>query len=65
MAVESRRARMQRGAEGSEAKGRNSWRECESVTATHGVNPFSRKTLPLVPQEIQSDVHLVPKRPNL
>jgi hypothetical protein len=35
---------MQRGAKGSEAKGHSSWRECESLTAARGVNPFSRKT---------------------
>jgi hypothetical protein len=40
---------MQRGAKSSKAKGRSERRECESVTAAHGVNPFSRKTLPLTP----------------
>jgi hypothetical protein len=56
---------MQRGAEGSEAKGRSSRRECESVTAARGENPFSRKTPPLAPQGIPSDAHLAPKRPSL
>jgi hypothetical protein len=59
-AAESRRARVQRGAEGSETKGHSSWKECGSVTADRGVNPFSRKALPLVPQEIPSDAHLAP-----
>jgi hypothetical protein len=40
---------MQRGAESSKAKGRSKKRECESITAARGENPFSRKTLPLVP----------------
>ena len=40
---------MQRGAESSKAKRRNKRRECESVTAAHGVNSFSKKTLPLAP----------------
>jgi hypothetical protein len=48
-------ARMQRGAESSKAKGRSDWRECESVTTARGVNPFTRKTLPLAP--ISPDVH--------
>jgi hypothetical protein len=48
-AVESGRARVQRGAEGSEAKERSSSKECGSVTADRGVNPFSMKALPLAP----------------
>jgi hypothetical protein len=56
---------MQGGTESSEAKGRSDWRECESVTAARGVNPFSRKTLSLAPWEILSDAHLAPKRPSL
>jgi hypothetical protein len=40
---------MQRGAESSKAKGRSKKRECESITAARGENPFSRKTLPLAP----------------
>jgi hypothetical protein len=32
-------------------KGTAVGRECESVTAARGVNPFSRKTLPLAPQD--------------
>jgi hypothetical protein len=40
---------MQRGAESLKAKGRSKKRECESVTAARGENPFSRKTLSLVP----------------
>jgi hypothetical protein len=59
-AVESRRTRVQRSAEGSETKGRSGWRECESVTAGRGVNPFSGKALPLAPLEIQSDARLAP-----
>jgi hypothetical protein len=58
--AESRRARVQRGVEGSETKGRSSWKECGSVTADRRVNPFSRKALPLAPQEIPSDAHLAP-----
>jgi hypothetical protein len=58
-AAESRRARVQRGVEGSETKGRNSGKECGSVTVDRGVNPFSRKALPLAPQGIPSDAHLV------
>jgi hypothetical protein len=42
---------MQKGAENSKAKGHSSWKECESVTTAHRVNPFSRKTLPLVPRD--------------
>jgi hypothetical protein len=59
-AVESRRARVHRSAEGSETKGRNGWRECESVTAGRGVNPFLGKALPLAPLETQSDARLAP-----
>jgi hypothetical protein len=58
--AESRRARVQRGTEGSETKGRSSWKECGSVTTDRGVNPFLRKALPLAPQEIPSDAHLAP-----
>jgi hypothetical protein len=46
---------MQRGAESSKVKGRSERRECESVTAARGVNPFSMKTLPLAP--ISPDAH--------
>jgi hypothetical protein len=56
---------MQRGAEGSEAKGRSGGRECESVTAARGENPFSRKTPSLVPREITSDVHRAPRQPSV
>jgi hypothetical protein len=42
---------MQWGAENSKAKGRSSWKECESVTTAREVNPFSRKTLPLAPRD--------------
>jgi hypothetical protein len=42
---------MQRGAESSKAKGRSEWRECDNITAASGVNPFSRKTLPLAPRD--------------
>jgi hypothetical protein len=59
-AAESRRAQVQRSAEGSKTKGHSGWRECESVTAGHGVNPFSRKALPLAPLKIPSDARLVP-----
>jgi hypothetical protein len=41
-------------------KGRSGWRECESVTAGRGVNPFSGKALSLAPEEIPSDVRLAP-----
>jgi hypothetical protein len=58
--AESGRARVQRGAEGSKTKGRGSWKECGTVTADRGVNPFSRKALPLAPQKISSDAHLAP-----
>jgi hypothetical protein len=50
-AAESRGAQIQGGAENSKAKGRSSWKECESVTTARRVNPFSRKTLPLAPQD--------------
>jgi hypothetical protein len=54
------------GAESSKAKGRNSWRECESVTAACGVNPFSRKTLPLVPRDAAENLaRRAPKQPSL
>jgi hypothetical protein len=46
---------MQRGAESSKVKGRSEKRECGSVTAVRGENPFSRKTLPLMP--ISPDAH--------
>jgi hypothetical protein len=59
-AVESKRTRVQRNAESSEAKGRNGWKECGSVTADRGVNLFSRKALPLAPLEIPSDACLAP-----
>jgi hypothetical protein len=42
-AAESKRARVQRSAEGSETKGRNGWRECKSMSAGRGVNPFFRE----------------------
>jgi hypothetical protein len=32
-------------------KGAEIGRECESVTAAHGVNPSSRQTLPLAPRD--------------
>jgi hypothetical protein len=53
-----RGVRVQRSAEGSETKGRSGWRECESVSAGRGENPFSGKALPLAPLEIPSDTHL-------
>jgi hypothetical protein len=37
---------MQRGAEGSEAKGHGGWRECESGTAARGENLFFKEGLP-------------------
>jgi hypothetical protein len=58
--AESRRARVQRGAEGLETKWRSSWKECESVTADQAQNPFSRKALLLAPQDIPFDAHLAP-----
>jgi hypothetical protein len=60
VAAENERARVQRGVEAVETKGRNSWKERGSVTANRGVNPFSRKALLLAPQEISSDAHLAP-----
>jgi hypothetical protein len=59
-AVESRRAQVQKSAEGSETKGRSGWRECESVTAGRGVNPFSGKALLLAPLKILFDARLAP-----
>jgi hypothetical protein len=57
---------MQRGAESSKVKGRNSWRERKSVTAARGVNPFSRKTLPLVPRDAAENLaRRAPKQPSL
>jgi hypothetical protein len=57
---------MQRGAESSKAKGHNRWRECESVTAARGANPFSRKTLPLAPQDAAENLaRRAPKQPSL
>jgi hypothetical protein len=57
---------MQWGAESSKAKGRSSWRECESVTAAHGVNPFSRKALPLAPRDAAGNLaQRAPKQPSL
>jgi hypothetical protein len=57
---------MQKGAESSKAKGRSGWRECESVTAARGVNPFSSKTLPLAPRDAVGNLaRRAPKRPNL
>jgi hypothetical protein len=50
-AAENRGAQMQWGAENSKAKGCSGWKECESVTTTRGVNPFSRKALPLAPRD--------------
>jgi hypothetical protein len=37
-------------------KGATIGRECESVTAARGVNPFSRKILPLVPRDAAEDL---------
>jgi hypothetical protein len=66
MAAESRRTRMQRGAENSKAKGRSSSGKCESVTAARGVNPFSRKTPPLAPQDATENLaRHAPKQPSL
>jgi hypothetical protein len=48
---------MQRSAESSNAKGCSGWRECESVTAARGENPFSRKTLPLAPRDAAEKSH--------
>jgi hypothetical protein len=57
---------MQRGAESSKAKGRSEWRECESVIAARGVNPFSRKTPLLAPRDAAENLaRRAPMRPNL
>jgi hypothetical protein len=57
---------MQRGAESSKAKGRCSWRECKSVTVARGVNPFSRKTLLLVPRDAAENLaRRAEKQPSL
>jgi hypothetical protein len=57
---------MQRGTESSEAKGRSGGRECESVTAARGVNPFSRKTLLLAPRDATKNLaRRAPKQPSL
>jgi hypothetical protein len=65
-AAESRGAQMQWGAESSKAKGRSSWRECESVTAARGVNPFSRKTLPIAPRDaVENLARRASKQPSL
>jgi hypothetical protein len=64
--AKSRGALMRWGAERSKAKGRSSWRECESVTAVRGVNPFLRKTLPLAPQDAAKNLaRRAPKQPSL
>jgi hypothetical protein len=53
-----RRARRRKGA----AVGR----ECESVTAARGVNPFSRQTLPLAPRDAAENLaRRAPKQPSL
>jgi hypothetical protein len=66
MTVESRGTQMQKVAESSKAKERSSWRECESVTAACGVNPFSRKTLLLVPRDAAENLaRRAPKQPSL
>jgi hypothetical protein len=42
--------RRRRGTKKHEGKGAQAiGRECERITAARGVNPFSRKTLPLAP----------------
>jgi hypothetical protein len=56
---------MERGSESSKAKGRRGWRECESIIAARGVNPFSRKTLPLTPRGTANLAQRAPKQPNL
>jgi hypothetical protein len=65
-AAESIRAQMQRGTKSSKAKGHSSWRKCESVTVACGVNPFSRKTLPLAPRDAAENLaRRAPKQPSL
>jgi hypothetical protein len=40
--------------------------KCESITVARGVNPFSRKTPPLVPQDTAENLaRRAPKQPNL
>jgi hypothetical protein len=57
---------MQRGAENSKAKGRSEWSECERVTATRGVNPFSRKSPLLVPRDAAENLaRRTPKQSSL
>jgi hypothetical protein len=57
---------MQRGEENSKAKGHSEWSECESVTATRGVNPFSRKPPLLAPRDAAENLaRRTPKQPSL
>jgi hypothetical protein len=47
-------------------KGAEIGRECESVTAARGVNPFSRKTLPLAPRDaVENLARRAPMQPSL